>query len=108
MGSRLLYICSPFRASATRSQRENIAAANAFGRYFATQGWRVVVPHNLSGEMDPFNRLGDDYWLAVTLGVMEGCTDIALCPGWRESQGCRSEEVRARELGMTIIEVEES
>jgi hypothetical protein len=99
----LLYIAAPFRGDI----RANVARANAFGRYYASLGYHVVVPHNMSRDMDPFNRLGNAYWLACTANMLRGCTHIVLTPGWEDSEGCRAEKALAEELGLEVWEVTE-
>lgn len=101
----LLYICMPYRRG-KYSTRENIARANAVGLYFAKQGYHVLVPHLMSG-CDPFNRLGDDYWLACTMNAMRGCTHIVLGPDHDTSEGCATEYEEAKRLGLEIWRMEE-
>jgi hypothetical protein len=101
----LLYIAMPFRAG-RYSQRENVARANAVGRHFASLGLAVVVPHNLSMEMDPFNRLGDDYWLRTTANVLIGCTHIVCGPEWETSAGAVDERALADAHDLTPIVME--
>jgi hypothetical protein len=102
----LLYICMPYRQG-RYSTKENIARAAAVARYYAAQGYPVLLPHAMSPEVDPFNRLGHEYWLSTTLAAMEGC-DVVVCgPGWQESEGCRGERERADELGLEVWEFTE-
>ena len=106
MTSPLVYIAMPFRAG-RYSERENIARANEVGRWYAAKGYAVVVPHSMSPLLDPHNRLGDDYWLRLTMEVMERC-DIVVCgPGWEESAGALAERERAEALGLEVWEMEE-
>ena len=95
----------PYRRC-TYSQRENIARANAVGRWLAEQGSHVLVPHNTSSELDPFNRLGDEYWLACTANMLAGCTHIVCGPGWEQSAGAVAERALAESLGLTIVTME--
>lgn len=93
-----LYIAGPFRGD----PRTNTAKAVAWGAHYTALGHPCIVPHLISRDLDPLNRMGDDWWLSATLKLMETCDEVVLTPGWYESEGCLAEMRRACELGLPI------
>ena len=97
----LLYIAGPYRGDV----RRNTLGAVMWGQHFAKLGYHVLVPHVCSKDIDPFNRLGDQYWLDCTANMLRGCTHIVLTPGWERSAGSVNERRIAEEMGIEIWEI---
>lgn len=100
----LIYVAGPYRAATRDDIARNIDAARAVGISAAALGWFPVIPHANTAHMEiDLPGLGDDFWLAGTLEMMERCDAVVLVPGWQNSAGTRGEIIRAEELGIPIF-----
>ena len=97
----LIYVAGPYRAATRDDIARNIDAARVVGISAAALGWFPVIPHANTAHMElDLPGLGDDFWLAGTLEMMERCDAVVLVPGWQNSAGTRGEIIRAEELGI--------
>jgi hypothetical protein len=100
----LIYVAGPYRAATRDDIARNIDAARVVGISAAALGWFPVIPHANTAHMElDLPGLGDDFWLAGTLEMMERCDAVVLVPGWQNSAGTRGEIIRAEELGIPIF-----
>ena len=100
----LVYVAGPYRAASRDAIARNIAAARQLGIAAAALGWFPVIPHANTAHMElDLPGLGDDFWLAGTLEMMERCDAVVLIPGWQNSAGTRGEIIRAEELGIPVF-----
>lgn len=100
----LIYVAGPYRAATRDDIARNIYAARVVGIRAAALGWFPVIPHANTAHMElDLPGLGDDFWLAGTLEMMERCDAVVLVPGWQNSAGTRGEIIRAEELGIPIF-----
>jgi len=100
----LIYVAGPYRAATRDAIARNIDAARSIGISAAAIGWFPVIPHANTAHMElDLPGLGDDFWLAGTLEMMERCDAVVLVPGWENSAGTRGEIIRAEELGIPIF-----
>lgn len=100
----LIYVAGPYRAATRDAIAQNIDAARVIGISAAALGWFPVIPHANTAHMElDLPGLGDDFWLAGTLEMMERCDAVVLVPGWQNSAGTRGEIIRAEELGIPIF-----
>ena len=100
----LIYVAGPYRAATRDDIARNIDAARSVGISAAALGWFPVIPHANTAHMElDLPGLGDDFWLAGTLEMMERCDAVVLIPGWQNSAGTRGEIIRAEELGIPVF-----
>ena len=100
----LIYVAGPYRAATRDDIARNIDAARVVGISAAALGWFPVIPHANTAHMElDLPGLGDDFWLAGTLEMMERCDAVVLVPGWQNSAGTRGEIIRADELRIPIF-----
>lgn len=100
----LIYVAGPYRAATRDDIARNIDAARVVGISAAALGWFPVIPHANTAHMElDLPGLGDAFWLAGTLEMMERCDAVVLVPGWQNSAGTRGEIIRAEELGIPIF-----
>lgn len=100
----LIYVAGPYRAATRDDIARNIDAARVVGISAAALGWFPVIPHANTAHMElDLPGLGDEFWLAGTLEMMERCDAVVLVPGWQNSAGTRGEIIRAEELGIPIF-----
>ncbi|MFY1052337.1 DUF1937 family protein [Ectopseudomonas khazarica] len=100
----LIYVAGPYRAATRDDIARNIDAARVVGISAAALGWFPVIPHANTAHMElDLPGLGDDFWLAGTLEMMERCDAVVLVPGWQNSAGTRGEIIRAEELHIPIF-----
>lgn len=100
----LIYVAGPYRAATRDDIARNIDAARVVGISAAALGWFPVIPHANTAHMElDLPGLGDDFWLAGTLEMMERCDAVVLVPGWQNSAGTRGEIIRAEELGIPVF-----
>lgn len=100
----LIYVAGPYRAATRDDIARNIDAARVVGISAAALGWFPVIPHANTAHMElALPGLGDDFWLAGTLEMMERCDAVVLVPGWENSAGTLGEIARADELRIPIF-----
>ena len=100
----LIYVAGRYRAPDRAGIAQNIAAARQVGLASARLGWYPVIPHSNTSHMEHYApELGDAYWLAGTLELMERCDALVLVPGWETSEGTQGEIRRADELHIPIF-----
>lgn len=100
----LIYVAGPYRAATRDAIARNIDAARVIGISAAALGWFPVIPHANTAHMElDLPGLGDEFWLAGTLEMMERCDAVVLVPGWESSAGTRGEIIRAEELHLPIF-----
>ena len=95
-----MYLAGPYRAPTPIGVAWNVARAEAAGRAITALGHRVIVPHSLSKPLDPDNRRGDQWWLDMTMDLLERCDAIVTMPDLWQSEGSVAEVARAADLGM--------
>jgi len=96
----LAYVAGPYRAATPLGVTVNVNRARQVGVLVAERGWHPIVPHNLSTGLEHVGD--DDFWLALTLNVMEKCDVVVVAPNWQASDGTRAEIARAEELGLPV------
>lgn len=92
--TRRIYISGPMSGI----DRLNFPLFNRTAVRLRNMRWEVVNPVEINP--DP-----DAKWLdciAADLKAMEGCTAIAMLPGWEASFGARIEHLAAQKMGLNI------
>lgn len=104
MEKPLVYVCMPYRSTASGGVRENIRSAVEASVTLQEMGFYPLCPH-LLGEGWPDHLISgnDKFWLAFTMEVMRRC-DVVFCgEGWRTSRGCLSEVQEALDLKIPTV-----
>jgi len=96
MKQRIIYISIPINTPGYDIDKQRAKAAY-WQRYFEERGFEVVNPFNLADMLRAsfIKIVGREpsyaEYLKEDLSNMEPCTDIFLCCGWTESNGCMEE-----------------
>lgn len=102
---KLIYIAGPYRAPDRETIARNIAAAREEAIFAGSMGWFPVCPHLNTAHMeDDLPHLGDEFWLAGTMRLMERCHAVLLVPGWEQSAGTLAEICRARACSLPVFQ----
>ena len=97
---RIVYVAHPLAGDVLGNMREVIQICRDISRLYT--GTVPVTPLLAFS----FLREPDERELALEycLTLLERCDELWLTGDWRNSEGCRMELERARELGMPVVE----
>lgn len=100
----LLYIAGPYRGKSEDEVARNMAQATLLGANLCKSGHFAVCPHAMTNAYLLATELevDDQFWIDMTLAMMECCDAVVLAPGWSESAGTHGEMARAVEMGKPI------
>ncbi len=91
----LVYVAHPYSAPTPELIAANIANAEKVGRHLIERGCGIIIPGKATHQMDlptrDFERVPDSYFYELGLEIMSRCDILFLCPGWRQSEGCKLE-----------------
>lgn len=96
------YIAGKYRAPTMRGIHENIERARACAADFWAAGAAPLTPHTNSAFLD--GVCPDAHFLAGGLVLLERCDFLVLLPGWKDSEGTKTERVHALAHGMPVFE----
>jgi hypothetical protein len=96
-----VYVAGPYRAKTRWGVVENIRKAKKVGLELCKLGCAAVVPHALYLDYD--GALSDEFFLAATMRVMEGCDCVLMMDNWQDSPGAIGEYNRARKIDMPVF-----
>lgn len=100
----LIYLCSPLRATATRTMDQHLADAHAFARFIVSQGHFPLAPHLiLTQYLDDTIPAQRSEGIRLGLEAIFRCEEVwVLVIGGRVSEGMVREMRSARAAGLPL------
>lgn len=99
------FIASAYSGGSISEVELNVSKARLVIEDVIRVGWVPICPNVF---WHPFAEFQDyEFWLEAAISLMETCDLLVLVPGWERSSGVQREVARAKELGITILTVEE-
>jgi hypothetical protein len=104
MKQKHIYLSGPM----TGIPDDNAGAFFKAEAYYMEKGCQVTNPYRLGvryaqkHEYDSVNDVNYHKLLANDLMHMVGCTEVAVLPGWEQSEGVRMELIWAEKLGLPV------
>lgn len=99
---KLVYLAMPYRAASPDGILENIMEARKVAKRLWQLGYYVICPHTNTFLMD--GVVPDRIFLDGDLEIISRCDAVILGPGWKNSEGARSECSFATEKGIPTYE----
>jgi len=104
MSGRLVFICSPLRATAEKTMEQHIAEARYFAEIVRSEGDIPVVPHLwLQGPLDDTDERQRSLGMAMGRAALLKCDAVAVFGG-RVSSGMAEEIKLAKSVFLPIEE----
>lgn len=101
-GTKIIYVCGPYRGKTTNEQAENILHAQRVSLRLWELGWIVLTPHLNTANFNWYTSLPDEVWLKGGLKLLEKCDCIFLLKGYEESKGAMVELRKAQEQDKAV------
>lgn len=98
---KVAYIAGPYRSDTPRGIVENIRRAESVAIEYWKKGYAVICPHKNTALFDGI--CPDETWLNGDLAILSRCDVIVMVPGWKESQGARTEKAYAEANGIKVV-----
>lgn len=101
----VVYVSGPITADNAWLKELNIRYAEEVGLSLGDSPFNTspIVPHTacrfFGGTRDR------DVFMEIDIAQLSRCDAMVLCPGWENSEGCKSELAYAQEKGIPYIEV---
>lgn len=97
----LIYVGGPFRAKTSWERTFHIRRAEMVGLRVAVAGATPVIPHTMYGNYD--GTFDDEFWLDVTMRLLQVCEGMFVCDGWERSQGTLAEIADCEHKGRPVF-----
>lgn len=111
---KVVFIAGPYSAQrlalpfAYHEIEENIGRARQAAHRLAREGVGFLCPHLNSAHFEAFApTIEYDFWMELTLRLLQGCDGIYLLPGWAQSPGAVREYTEAQKRGLPTFEEDE-
>lgn len=103
----LIYIAGPYRGAGPAVVSEHVQAARDAMAALMAAGYGVVCPHTMTHQLEFYNGLTEEMYLAQGLEQLRRCDAMIVLPGWSDSEGTQAEIWHATEWHIPFVYIEE-
>jgi hypothetical protein len=105
---RRVYVAGPYNATTAIGVLNNIRAGIQASAQLFAAGYAPFCPHlDYHFVLEMGDEIPVEMYYDYSMAWLEASDVVALLPGWRASPGCCAEALRAQDLGIPVMSLEE-
>lgn len=100
---KIYYLAHPYSAPTPEDEATNYESATRITAELMARGHYIFSPLTHSHPIHLVKPQPADFWYTFDFGILERCDAIIMCPGWKNSSGCRKELEFAKDHDIRVL-----